>query len=192
MVCRSLVLALFLAPAVPAHAEDAPMAAKPETRMALTGDFVELGTGHPGISRKHAAVEIVNRSPHPIDVKLGHGSGRVEPGKTLFVRMEPGQQPLEVSSPATPGDRLEATLTLEKGRAYALGVAWEAVLIGDAPRRDVVPAATGSAAAGKGEGEPAEVAKTQTQAAGGKKGASWEKKTKSGRVDIGRKRKKDR
>ncbi len=192
MVSRSLVLALIAAWALPALAEDALRAARPETTMALTGDFVELGAGHPGISREHAAVEIVNRSPHPIDVKLGYGSGRIEPGKTLYVRMEPGEQPLEVSSPAAPGDRLEAALTLEKGRAYALGIAWEEVLIGDAPRREVVPAAADSAAAGKSKGEPADVAKTQTQAAGGKKGASWKKKTKSGRVDIGRKRKKDR
>jgi hypothetical protein len=188
---RSFALALFLLPALSAPAADAPPG-KPETRMALTGDFVELGAHHPGVSRKHAAVEIVNRSPHPIDVKLGHGSGRVEPGKTLFVRMDPGEQPLELSSPAAPGDQLAATLTLQKGKSYALGVAWEEVLVGEAPGKPQVPAASGSAAASKAKGEPAPAAKTQTQAAGGKKGAGWEKKTKSGRVDIGRKRKKDR
>lgn len=190
MDCRSFALALLLTPGLPALAEEAPAAAPAETRMALTGDFIELGTGHPGISRSRAAVEIVNRSPHPIDVKLGHGAGRVDPGKTLYVRIEPGDQPLELSSPAAPGDVLGATLNLQSGRAYALGVAWEEVLLGDAPAR--MPSPPAAAQAVETKAPAAAAAQVQTKATDGKKGASWRKKTKSGRVDIGRKRKKDR
>ena len=140
--------------------------------------------------RSKAAIELVNLTKHPIDVKLGYGAGRIEAGKSLLVRFDAGEQPLEVSSPGLPGESLAGPLKLQKGHAYAVGIAWQEVLVGDAPA--MVPASPKSAAAGKAQGEPAPVAKTQTQAAG-KKGPSWNKsKKKSGRVDIGRKRKKDR
>ena len=195
MLARRLVLALPLAlllAAPPLRAADEAPASRPkepETRMALTGDFVELGTGHPAVVRGSAAIEIVNRTPYPIDVKLGEGAGRIEKGKSLLIKIDAGAQPLEVTSPKAPGDKLKGELDLQKGQAYALGIAWERVLVRDDP----VPAAEGSAAEGKDRGEPSDTAKAQTRSAGGKKDeVQPSKRKRSGRVDVGRKRNKDR
>lgn len=188
-----LSLALLLLAPPPSAAEEAPKkeASGPETRMALTGDFVELGTGHPAVVRGGAAIEIVNRAPWPIDVKLGQGAGRIEQGKSLLIKIDAGEQPLEVSSPKAGDDRLGGVLELQAGHAYALGVAWERVLVRDEP----VPAAEGSTAEGKSRGEASDSARAQTRSAG-KKSEKGEiepsKIKKSGRVDVGRKRKKDR
>jgi hypothetical protein len=176
LLAASSSLALAQSP----EAAAPPAQAAPATRLALTGDFVELGVVRSGVSRSRASIEVVNRSPHPLDVRLGLGAGRVEAGRSLLVRIEAGALPLEVTSPALPGEVLAGELQVERGTHYALGLAWQRVLVEG-----------GGAAATPADAQASPPPARQPAAAA--EGASKGKNTKSsGRVDIGRKRKRDR
>ena len=165
-----------------------------ERRMALTGDFVDLGTGHPAAVRGDAAIRLVNRTSGPVDVNLGRGAGRIEAGKFLLVRIPPGEQPIEVKSPLSPDDVLTGTIHLEAGRAYALGIAWEELRGDAAPRSLETRTGTATEAGSASTSSATKSSATKSDGAEQTKGETKResKRKTSGRVDVGRKRAKDR
>lgn len=172
--------------------------------MTLTGDFVEVGRAHAGVSRSQSSVELVNISAHVLDVRFGRGATRLAPGERLLVRSEGGDVELNVKSPTLPGEELSAILRVEPAVHHSLALAYEDL----APRPRLIPSLEPSPETAQtspvrsGSSQPAAstpvsltpqtsaLAKTAQPKA--KTQTIHAKRKRSGRVDIGRKRKKNK
>ena len=159
-------LALVALVATAAAAADAP------TSSVLVGDFVDLGPGSRGMGRSpsqpQSIVRLVNETGGTVDVTLGVGSATLEPKQVLLARVDPGDVAVHAVVRGRAGEPLDGVVRVERGHSFALFFAMRSP--------DDAGASAGAVGAPAGEAmEPVS----------GKR-ASSPRKTKSGRVDIGR------
>ena len=165
----------------------------------LVGDFIVVGRVHAGVSRSLASVELVNETGHALDVRLGKGTARLKSKETLLVRTPGGDVELSVSSPTLPGEELAGTLKVEQALHYAILFTYDElpVIPPAPPSLELSLPGTSTAPSARTEVKPESLPPVPTEArtpstAPTKRKPSWKKTKRSGRVDVGRKRKRDR
>ena len=189
MRCLLLLVLLALAPAL--RAADAPAAPAapaaapapvpgPGEEMGLLVDFVEIGRVDRSVPRGISMVDLLNLSPHVLDVVVGEGSATLQPKERLIARVKSGDQTVTVTTREKGVDPMEGRLHLDDGVRYELALAYGAVPKVKAelasPGIDSDPAASGADVAPLPEGD--------AQAAKPKRGEPRRKA--GGKVDIGR------
>ena len=110
-----------------AQATPAASAPGPGEEMALLVDFVEIGRVDRSVPRGISMVDLLNLSPHVLDVVVGDGSATLQPKERLIARVKSGDQTVTVSTREKGIDPMEGRLHLDDGVRYELALAYGAV-----------------------------------------------------------------
>lgn len=177
-----LAAALLLAPSLPAA--DAPASAPPASgseQLALLADFVELGRVDRSVPRDMAMVDLVNVSPHVLDIVIGESGATLQPKERIIARVKAGPQAVTVTTREKGIAPMEGRLQLDAGLRYELALAF-----GPVPKMsaDLAPALDsqdgGAAIAPKPEGSGAAATSAEPR--------KEPRRTRGGKVDVGRRR----
>lgn len=96
-------------------------------QMALMADFVEVGRVDRSLPRDIAMVDLVNLSPHVLDVIIGDGAATLQPKERLIARVKSGDQLVTVNTREKTIAPMEGRLRLDSGLRYELALAYGAV-----------------------------------------------------------------
>jgi hypothetical protein len=202
------VASLSVATAALAAGDSAPMNARtghagalppPSTpgegeEMALLADFVEIGRVERSIAHDLAMVDLLNLSPHVLDVVVGDGAATLQPKERMIARVKAGDANVSVATREKGVDPMEGRLHLEPGVRYELAFAYGAVPKVQAematPGVDATqpsPASAGAAGRPAAAGMPAaDVAPMPREASQPQQPRKEPRRTKGGKVDLGR------
>ena len=151
---------------------------------ALLADFVEIGRVDRSLPRDLAMVELYNMSTQVLDVVVGEGSATLQPKDRLIARVAAGDRDVTVRSRQAGVPNMEGRVRLEAGVRYELALTYGLVPAVEAPIATpgvdvapMTPSAPGSPQAGSAAA-PRDAGQADRQP----------RRTKSGRVDIGRRR----
>lgn len=148
-------------------------------RKAILVDFVEYGRVDRSVARDLALVDVVNLSEHVLDFAIGEGSSTLKPGERVIARVKQGDPAVKVSARAPGIEPVEGSLHVEAGLHYELALGYGKVPEG-------VASADASAGSPAPDGSP-QIAPKPPGAAGATTAAPGApRRTKGGKVDIGR------
>ncbi len=188
----ALVIALVgfapatLAASASASASAPAPAPKPAGDMSLLVDFVEFGRTDRALSRTLAMVDLLNLTDQTLDVIVGGGGTTLKPKERLIARIAGGEQLVTVKSRLPGVEPIEGRLSVEAGVHYELAFGYGEAR-GPLPEGEIaLPGVDGPGAAGGSDiaPRPAGALPAAAPAAAPK----TERRTKGGRVDVGRRR----
>jgi hypothetical protein len=181
LVVLAAALGLALAPSAAAQAAAAPAPAPaPGEEMALLVDFIEIGRVDRSVPRDIAMVDLLNLSPHVLDVQVGEGSATLQPKERIIARVAAGDQPVTVTTREKGVDPMEGRVHLDGGVRYEMALAYGAVPKIDAQMAHpgIDPALPGSDKIAPAPGEPQKADRPRGEPRRGR----------GGKVDVGRRR----